>query len=133
MRKVTALVLSGGGMFGAYQAGVWAALHDTIQLDMVVGASIGSLNGWLIAGGCSGETLEQNWLTLESGSQVACRSQDRGGASNDEQDAPPVPMRCAQRRCRTREICAYLELDRWRQDRQPDEPEPWARSGPRLF
>src|SRR6185436_480327 len=50
----TALVLSGGGMFGAYQAGVWAALHHSIQLDMVVGASIGCLNGWLIAGGCSG-------------------------------------------------------------------------------
>ncbi len=73
MRKVTALVLSGGGMFGAYQAGVWAALHDTLQLDMVVGTSIGSLNGWLIAGGCSGETLERNWLDLGSGSQVAWR------------------------------------------------------------
>ncbi len=32
-----------------------------------------------------------------------------------------------------REICAHLELDRRRQDRLPDEPEPWARSGPRLF
>ena len=34
---------------------------------------------------------------------------------------------------RHREICAHLELDRRRQDRLPDEPEPWARSGPRLF
>lgn len=73
MRKVTALVLSGGGMFGAYQAGVWAALHDAIQPDMVVGASIGSLNGWLIAGGCSAETLEQNWLNLGSVTQMAWR------------------------------------------------------------
>ena len=73
MRKVTALVLSGGGMFGSYQAGVWAALHDAIQPDMVVGASIGSLNGWLIAGGCSAEMLEQHWLNLGSGFQVGWR------------------------------------------------------------
>ena len=32
-----------------------------------------------------------------------------------------------------REICAHLELDRRRQDRLPDEPEPWARSGPPTF
>ena len=43
------------------------------------------------------------------------------------------PMRCAYQRTRAREICAHLELDRRRQDRLPDEPEPWARSGPRLF
>ena len=73
MEKVTALVLSGGGMFGAYQAGVWSALHDTIPLDMVVGASIGSLNGWLIAGGYSGEKLEKTWLDMGSASQVAWR------------------------------------------------------------
>lgn len=41
----------------------------------------------------------------------------RGGASNDDEDAPPVPMRCAYRRPGNREICAHLELDRWRQDR----------------
>ena len=43
------------------------------------------------------------------------------------------PTRGAQRRPGNREICAHLELDRRRQDRLPDEPEPWARSGPRLF
>jgi len=73
MRKVTALVLSGGGMFGSYQAGVWSALHNVIQPDIVVGASIGSLNGWLIAGGYSGEALEQSWLNLGSGFQVEWR------------------------------------------------------------
>src|SRR6185369_1497455 len=69
----TALVLSGGGMFGAYQAGVWAALHNSIQLDMVVGASIGCLNGWLIAGGCSGDALAEQWLSLGSSSRVEWR------------------------------------------------------------
>ncbi len=62
----TALVLSAGGMFGAYQAGVWSELQDAIKPDIVVGASIGSLNGWLIAGGCSGEEIEDRWLNLES-------------------------------------------------------------------
>lgn len=64
-RDRTALVLSAGGMFGAYQAGVWRVLEGALQPDIVVGASIGSLNGWLIAGGCSGRELVQRWLTLK--------------------------------------------------------------------
>jgi predicted acylesterase/phospholipase RssA len=65
----TALVLSAGGMFGAYQAGVWKELADSFQPDIVVGASIGSLNGWLIAGGCAPEELVERWLTLERASR----------------------------------------------------------------
>ncbi|HUS04721.1 MAG TPA: patatin-like phospholipase family protein [Bryobacteraceae bacterium] len=61
----TALVLSAGGMFGSYQAGVWQVLSDVVQPDLVVGASIGSLNGWLIAGGCHPDDILQRWLTLE--------------------------------------------------------------------
>jgi len=45
----TALVLSGGGMFGAWQAGAWSALAPAFQPDVVVGASAGSLNGYAIA------------------------------------------------------------------------------------
>src|ERR1035438_5321759 len=48
-----ALVLSAGGMFGAYQAGAWNVLSRRFQPDLVVGASVGALNGWAIAGGCS--------------------------------------------------------------------------------
>jgi predicted acylesterase/phospholipase RssA len=73
MSQKTALVLSGGGMFGAYQAGVWAALQGSIQPDIVVGTSIGALNGWLIAGGCTGAALEEHWLNLGSGSDVKWR------------------------------------------------------------
>jgi predicted acylesterase/phospholipase RssA len=73
----TALVLSGGGMYGSYQAGVWAALHGAVRLDMVVGASIGCLNGWMIAGGCSGEELAQQWLGLGADSRVKWRYPDR--------------------------------------------------------
>lgn len=56
-----ALVLSAGGMFGAYQAGAWKALSQHFQPDLVVGTSVGSLNGWLIAGGCSPADLLAIW------------------------------------------------------------------------
>lgn len=62
MRGRTALVLSAGGYFGAYQAGVWKALEREVEIDMVVGASVGALNGWSIAGGCSGDELAELWL-----------------------------------------------------------------------
>jgi predicted acylesterase/phospholipase RssA len=62
----TALVLSAGGMFGAYQAGVWQELQDSFEPDVVVGASIGSLNGWMIAGGIGGTDLAARWLAFDT-------------------------------------------------------------------
>ena len=45
------LVLQGGGALGAYQAGVYQALHEHgLSPDWVVGTSIGAINGALIAG-----------------------------------------------------------------------------------
>jgi NTE family protein len=41
---------------------VWKALAGRFMPDLVVGASIGSINGWLIAGGCSPAELEDLWL-----------------------------------------------------------------------
>jgi NTE family protein len=61
----TALVLSAGGMYGAYQAGAWKVLSQVLQPDLIVGASIGALNGWAIAGGCSPDDLIDRWLSLE--------------------------------------------------------------------
>lgn len=49
-------------MFGAFQAGVWSVLHEFFQPDVVVGASVGSLNGWAIAGGMSADGLIATWL-----------------------------------------------------------------------
>ena len=44
-RKI-ALVLSGGGSRGAYQCGVWQALEELgIKIDIVVGVSVGAING----------------------------------------------------------------------------------------
>lgn len=62
----TALVLSAGGMFGAYQAGVWKVLSQVFQPEVVVGASIGAVNGWAIAGGCPPDQLIENWLNLDA-------------------------------------------------------------------
>ena len=45
------LVLQGGGALGAYQLGVYQALHDAgIEPDWVIGTSIGAINAALIAG-----------------------------------------------------------------------------------
>lgn len=63
----TALVLSAGGMFGAWQAGVWNVLSRRFQPDMVVGASAGALNGWAIAGGCSPAELVDMWRAPATG------------------------------------------------------------------
>ncbi|MBZ2207025.1 patatin-like phospholipase family protein [Massilia soli] len=45
------LVLQGGGALGAYQAGVYQALHEHgLAPDWIVGTSIGAINAALIAG-----------------------------------------------------------------------------------
>ncbi len=62
-----ALVLSAGGMFGAYQAGAWNVLSNRLQPDLVVGTSVGALNGWAIAGGCSAEELSAMWRNPATG------------------------------------------------------------------
>ncbi|MBC8164255.1 MAG: patatin-like phospholipase family protein [Bryobacteraceae bacterium] len=73
MTEKTALVLSAGGMFGAYQAGVWDVLSGAFKPDLVVGASVGSLNGWLIASGISPSSLVDRWLNLEQMSRIRWR------------------------------------------------------------
>ena len=46
-----ALIFQGGGALGAYQAGVYQALHEAnIEPDWVTGVSIGGINAALIAG-----------------------------------------------------------------------------------
>src|ERR1039458_5392786 len=45
----TALVLSAGGMFGAWEVGVWKTLSRHLRPDCIVGASAGAWNGWMIA------------------------------------------------------------------------------------
>jgi len=62
---VNALVLSGGGARGAFEAGVATALADAERFDIVCGTSIGALNGSIVA---QGETasLRDIWRELAS-------------------------------------------------------------------
>ncbi len=63
-----ALVLQGGGALGAYQAGVYQALHEHgLTPNWVVGTSIGAINGALIAGNERAvrlQRLKQFWETV---------------------------------------------------------------------
>jgi NTE family protein len=59
----TVLVLQGGGALGAYQVGVYQAMHERgIEPDWVIGTSIGAINAALIAG----NPLEQRMQRLQA-------------------------------------------------------------------
>jgi NTE family protein len=70
LKPKTAVVFSAGGMYGAWEVGVWKALAPRFAADMVVGASIGAVNGYAVAGGCPPEELERQWLALEALARV---------------------------------------------------------------
>jgi NTE family protein len=54
------LVFQGGGALGAYQAGVYQALHEAeIEPDWIIGTSIGAINGSLIAGNKPEDRLDR--------------------------------------------------------------------------
>ena len=62
----TALVLSGGGSRGAYQVGAWRALEELgIKFDMVVGVSVGALNGGMVVQG-NQVLAEELWRKVEA-------------------------------------------------------------------
>jgi NTE family protein len=77
MDTIRALVLSGGGGRGAFHAGVYKYLMGTTKAGVdsehrgawephvVVGTSIGAVNGAAIVQGMSAEELESVWLSLE--------------------------------------------------------------------
>jgi len=59
------LVLAGGGARGSYQIGVWKALRElNIEIDMVIGTSVGSINGAAFVCGAF-EQAEYLWKTLD--------------------------------------------------------------------
>ena len=68
-----ALVLQGGGALGAYQAGVYQALHECgIEPDWVSGVSIGAINAAIIAGNVPDQRLSRlrssfSWMTMMAG------------------------------------------------------------------
>jgi NTE family protein len=66
----TVLVLEGGGALGAYQVGVYQALHEAgLTPDWVIGTSIGAINAALIAGNPPAQRLarmEKFWQGMAS-------------------------------------------------------------------
>ena len=55
------LVQQGGGALGAYQLGVYQALHESgVEPDWIIGTSIGAINGAIIAG----NPFERRWTRL---------------------------------------------------------------------
>ena len=64
--KKTALVLSGGGSRGAYEAGAWQALTELgIQIDIVTGTSVGAINGAMVVQGDLDNTVRL-WKEIET-------------------------------------------------------------------
>lgn len=78
-KPLVALVLSGGGARGLAQIGVLKAFEEAgIQLDIIVGTSMGSIVGGLYAAGYSAEDLDSiarstNWNELLSTNREADR------------------------------------------------------------
>lgn len=66
------LVFQGGGALGAYQVGVYEAMHEAgVEPDWVIGTSIGAINAALIAGNAPAnrmERLREFWARIEHGS-----------------------------------------------------------------
>jgi NTE family protein len=64
------LVFQGGGALGAYQGGVYQALHEAgIEPDWVVGTSIGAINAAIIAGNEPAtrlDRLHELWRRIEN-------------------------------------------------------------------
>src|SRR5688572_24566733 len=71
MGMKTAFVLAGGGSFGAVQVGMLRELlARDIRPDLVVGASVGAINGAYLAGNPTAEgvtRLEAIWRSLRRG------------------------------------------------------------------
>ena len=63
------LVLQGGGALGAYQVGVYQAMHEAgVEPDWVIGTSIGAINAALIAGNSTENRmtrLREFWARVE--------------------------------------------------------------------
>jgi NTE family protein len=67
-QRQVVLVFQGGGALGAYQAGVYQALHEAeIEPDWIIGTSIGAINASLIAGNEPAnrlDRLEEFWRRM---------------------------------------------------------------------
>lgn len=68
--KPYGLILAGGGAKGAYQIGAWKAMRELdIEFEAIAGASIGAINGAMIAQGDFDDAYEL-WSNVEVSSGV---------------------------------------------------------------
>ena len=56
------MVLSGGGARGALEVGAMKVILKKIMPDLIIGTSIGSINGAFVASGGTADELEEIWL-----------------------------------------------------------------------
>ena len=73
-RNRVALILPGGGMRVAYQAGIVKALHDAgLRFSFADGSSGGTMNLAALLGGASPDQLAARWRTLHASSFASLR------------------------------------------------------------
>ena len=82
------LVLQGGGALGAYQGGVYQALHEAgVEPDWIIGTSIGAINAGIIAGNKPrGSSTQAQGILAARGAQRPSGARCRPG--------PALPTRC---------------------------------------
>ena len=70
------LVLQGGGALGAYQVGVYQAMHEVgCEPEWVIGTSIGAINGSIIAGNKPRDRLarlDRFWNLVQNNRAADC-------------------------------------------------------------
>lgn len=74
---VAAFVLSGGASLGAAQVGMLSALSEAgIRPDLIVGTSVGAVNGAWVAGGADLAGLDEVWRSLRRDTVFPARPVD---------------------------------------------------------
>lgn len=76
--KPFGLILAGGGGKGAYQMGTWKAMLELgVKFSAIVGVSIGSINGALIAANQYNDAMEMwNSVTIDKGVNIESELKD---------------------------------------------------------
>src|SRR5260370_39906197 len=86
----TAFVLGGGGLLGAHEVGMLRALSEAgIRPDLVVGTSIGAINGVLVAADPEGAAARLSRLWQGGGPGPGVRGKLWGPAARAGRSGPP--------------------------------------------
>lgn len=89
--KKNALVLGGGGSRGGYEIGVWKALDELeINIDMVMGTSVGAINGAMVAQGDL-HLAEKLWQELETAMVFDIEQADEESDETSSSQLPGLP------------------------------------------